>query len=227
MKKFFIILLTCFLFKVISAQIDIRETPVPKSGPEPKLKSAPEVKPPTKDDVLIGDEARKYGGYFSLGPSLFGFGLIGLEVRVMPIPKVAIETSITYRPSVITYQNSSGNSTSVSFYSGVATTLGPTFYFKRKMKSNNTKVLADGIFLRGGYSWGVFRESVYLIGWARERFRPSNPGRSFAVQVGGGFTHLHYSSKPIDQYGLLGVAYSPVVTAKIYWNFFPVKYKRT
>lgn len=152
----------------------------------------------------------RYGGYFSIGPSLLGAGLVGLDLKAMIVEKFGIETSVSYRPNLIANQQPGGSS-SIDFYHAAMFTIGPTVFFKKGFNRSGQKVISNGMFLRGGISAGIFQETMLAIGWARERFKVLRNNNSFALQLGVGFTHLESSKIPLSSYGNIGSTFNPII----------------
>jgi len=181
----------------------------------------------TSTEFQLELEPKEHGGYFSLGVSLLGWGLAGLELKAKPINWLAIEGGVTYRPTLLATQNNFGGQATLTVLHGAAFHLGPTFYFSRKFNSKNTKVLAHGLFIKGGYSSGTFKEALFALGWSRERYLKNRPGNSYTFQLGAGFTQLLSSSIAIDSYGNIpGSLISPTLFFKFKWDFYIVYYQR-
>ncbi len=128
--------------------------------------SAQEAKPSSDD----------FGGKFSLGPAIGGGGIVGFPLRYYVTQKAILELGPYFRSR---YADGFGRSVMVAG--------GFVYYFSKNYIDYKQKYQSNGIFIKGGYSFGAFSDYFVAAGWARESFRLKNQRRSFNIELGGGY----------------------------------------
>ncbi len=156
-----------------------------------------------------------HAGDISLGIALGGGGIVGVPLRYNFGPTSAIELGAFYRP--VLYVDEFENlitSGSVMFVFGPQLSLGRTFKeHKRKMNSN-------GLFLKGGHSFGLYSESLAALGWVLEGFREETPNRSFIFELGAGLSFRHWVDDPFLPLpdGVANTTF--LIYWKVHWNWY-------
>lgn len=95
----------------------------------------------------------------------------------------------------------------------------------KRFNAAKRKIVANGAFIRGGTVISKYKESLFGVGWARERFQINNKNASFVSELGPGLVIRHWVA---DRTGLDGF-YSRcdisevgfVFMWKIHWNGYP------
>jgi len=153
------------------------------------------------------DDASEYGGLFSLGIALGGGGIIGIPVRIYPAQKFAIEAGCFFRP-FFAFENEG-----LEIYPG-AMLAGGFLIYPQKELFRGTNAKMQGLFLKGGHSFGTVPESFGALGWAMEKIKWA--GSSFSVEVGGGVLVMH-SDDPQLNYGITQSKIQPLLYWKVSW----------
>lgn len=84
------------------------------------------------------------------------------------------------------------------------------------------KVIANGLFVRGGLSFGEYQEALLGFGWASERFRRNTKKYSFVSELGPGIVVRKWLDQPSLAYGIENTNKVGFVLAwKIHWNSYP------
>ena len=160
-------------------------------------------------------DSDQYGGKLSFGVGLLGGGLAGVNITYYPTELVSFEGAYAYRPILV--QN---ETETIDYHSGNLLTLGANIYFKKGVDVYKSNMVSNGLFIKGGLSAGFLSESLFALGWAKERFRIGRQKSSYTFNLGAGFTKLKDSEEPIESYGLIGADVSPLLYLKFQWNFY-------
>jgi hypothetical protein len=146
-----------------------------------------------------------FGGQFSGGIAIGGGGIIGIPMRLYPHPQVAFEFGPYLRPFLIL-----GGPTGIN---GMAAG-GFVFYFSKYVNARG-KCRTNGMFLKGGYSWGFVSDYFAAIGWSYEGFRVAN--RSFGAELGLGY--MGYNRKQLESKFSPDEEVVGPLPVLIYWKF--------
>ncbi len=138
-----------------------------------------------------------FGGKFSLGPALGGGGIIGFPLRYYATQKTIFELG----PYVRLMSDSFGDSIMVSG--------GIVYYFSKKYIGHKQKCKSNGIFLKGGASFGDPPTIFFTAGWAHESFRLKNPRISFNMELGGRVMEAGYITAAVS-----------IIYLKFSWTWF-------
>lgn len=163
------------------------------------------------DETFTADHTGALGLGFAIG----GGGIVGVPVRYYIGPASAIELGAFYRP-VIYFDYFDEVATAGS----VMLVAGPQFSLGQKFKESKRKSNSNGIFLKGGHSFGTFSESLIAGGWALETFRENSPQRSFVFELGAGLNFRHWVDDPFlfIQNDIPNTAF--IIFWKLHWNWF-------
>lgn len=174
-------------------------------------------------------DMKTVGGTFSLGMALGGGGIIGAPVlRFYPSRFVALEAGFYLRPSyiatssttynqngeVISEENSSKLRFPLMFSVGADVFFGEHFNQRANMVSKNGMMFRFGKTLTSDYD-----ESMFAIGWARERYRCERKKTSFVSELGIGMIFFDYKNE-LYQNLELDINYMPAIYWKFNWNWF-------
>ncbi len=130
-----------------------------------------------------------FGGKFSLGPAIGGGGTVGLPLRYYITQKAILELG-PYWTTITDFDlNDLNDSTAGINIVGINIMVagGFVYYFDKKYIDYKKKCINNGIFIKGGYSFGTMPDYFVAAGWARERFRLEKQRRSFNFELGAGY----------------------------------------
>ncbi|MBN1181613.1 MAG: hypothetical protein JXB49_04940 [Bacteroidales bacterium] len=157
-----------------------------------------------------------FGGNFSYGVAIGGGGIIGMPFRFGG-SAFSFELGAYYRPIVV-----SGN-TSIQLYSSVMAAGGPGINLGTKEKMSKSKIVKNGISLRGGYAVGEVNSAIFSLNWMHESFKKDNPKQSFVFELGGGASYIgeYRFTETGSNYSYTTYSYGyymPLIYWKCHWN---------
>jgi hypothetical protein len=141
----------------------------------------------TEDSRMSADSLNLYGRGPNLGFAIGGGGLLGVPFRTKLGNNSAFEIGPFVRPFILSYSNA-GSEVNLSLLLAASI----NFNLKKKYNPQKQKVVANGLFIRGGTSFGKYKESLVGFGWAGERFKKSNRRMSFIHELGPGIIIRHW-----------------------------------
>lgn len=174
-------------------------------------------------------DMKTVGGIFSLGIALGGGGIIGAPViRFYPSRFVALEAGLYLRPSyvaisetsysgngeIISHQSSSKLHFPLMFSAGADVFFGEHFNPRANMVSRNGMMFRFGKTLTTDYN-----ESMFAIGWARERYKMERKKASFVSEIGIGVIFFDYENELFDELDI-SIDFMPAIYWKFNWNWF-------
>ncbi len=174
----------------------------------------------------------EYGGHLGLGFATGGGGLIGIPVRVGINRYLALETGVFLRPSLIyrktTVYDFNGNQISEKeesdFRVPPVIAGGADIFFSMKYKPLDQKIIRNGLTVRlGATILKNYKENMFCLGWARERFRLANKRFSYNFNLGAGVLYYGDGNSPLGEQIGEHLPVMPFVYWKFHWNWYVVK----
>lgn len=164
---------------------------------------------------LDADSLAAYGGRFSFGAAIGGGGLLGVPLRFKLVRNSTFEVGPFYRPFALNRYG--GLEIKSGFMVAAALNLG----MDKKYNAVKRKIIANGLFLRGGITLSEYKETLLGFGWASERFRRNNKKNSFISELGPGLVIRHWLDKPSLSYGVDASKVGFVLAWKVHWSSYP------
>ncbi|MBN1181612.1 MAG: hypothetical protein JXB49_04935 [Bacteroidales bacterium] len=155
-----------------------------------------------------------FGGIFSYGLAVGGGGIFGIPLRFGG-SDFSIEAGVYFRP----YVEIESNRTKV--FPGVMFSGGPAINLAENDKYAKSKIVKNGIALRGGYSVGTVNTAIFSFNWIHESFKKNNPKHSFIFELGPGISYVgsYYRNERGTFYKSFSSSYfAPMVYWKCHWN---------
>jgi len=116
-------------------------------------------------------------GLINIGSSVGGTGIGGITVQLKPLKKLAFDFGLYGRVAHVDVFEP-------RWIFGPSVDANLSFFIRRKTKEQSGRVIADGLFLRGGMGLTELEEVIAGFGWAREFYSKKKPGQFFQLQVG-------------------------------------------
>ncbi|MBK6409312.1 MAG: hypothetical protein IPF78_06355 [Flavobacteriales bacterium] len=176
----------------------------------------------------------QYGGVFGLGVALGGGGIVGFPVRSYVAKNVVLEAGIFLRPSLVarrtTYYDGYGNLlgddrdtrfTVTPFFAG-----GFDVMLGERYDKYDRKIVRNGIAIRGGTNLSAqVDESMFALGWVRERFNRERKSASYNMELGlGAVFYADEEDNPLSELDV-NLSFLPMIYWKLHWNWYVVKRK--
>ena len=172
----------------------------------------------------------QYGGTLGLGVALGGGGIVGFPVRSYVARKVVLEAGIFLRPAMVTervlerhgsdyYSYEDEHLALTSFFTG-----GFDVMLGERYDKYDRRIVRNGIAVRGGTNLrSLVNESMFAIGWVRERFNRESKCGSYNMQLGLGglFYGKEYDSPMADLD--INLPFTPMLMFRVNWNWYVAK----
>ncbi len=163
---------------------------------------------------LNADSLANYGGGLSIGAAIGGGGLLGVPFRFKLVRNSTFEVGPYYRPFALNRYG--GLEIKSGFMVAAALNLG----MDKKYNAVKRKVIANGLFIRGGITLTQYKETLLGFGWASERFRRNNKKNSFISELGPGLVIRHWLDRPSLSYGVDASKVGFVLAWKVHWSAY-------
>ncbi len=174
-------------------------------------------------------DMKSVGGFFSLGVAAGGGGIIGAPViRFYPSRFIALEAGFYLRPSYIATSETHYNQYGEVTYSDKESKLrfplmfsgGADVFFHERFNERANMVAKNGMMFRFGKTLTTdYDESMFAIGWARERYKMKHKKTSFVSEVGIGVIFFDYENELFDELDI-DIDFMPAIYWKFNWNWF-------
>lgn len=162
-----------------------------------------------------------YGENLSFGIAVGGGGILGIPVRFRFGHEFFGDIGPYYRPIILLREEI--NESTISH--GVSLTGGINLFLKNKLIEAKMKYRKHGIFIRAGYTFSSYPQSIFGAGWVSETFKSKNSKHSFIFELGPGFSINHW----VDTSSNINYTNSKtsfLISLKLHWNWFKQKVER-
>ena len=119
---------------------------------------------------------------FSAGFSAGGSGVTGIPVQYRPVQNFALEFGLYGRSAHVDIFEP-------HWYFGPAADAGMSVFFHHREKPGKSKVVYNGLFVKGGIGLHVLQEYTAVMGWVHEAYSEKHPGRFVQLQIGPSMRH--------------------------------------